>query len=83
LPALIHQVVAIKEGIRLEGQQDLQTGGMVTLFGLLAEIERESILLRAKKALAAARAAGKRLGRPSGRRGQSSWMAKKRTATGY
>jgi DNA invertase Pin-like site-specific DNA recombinase len=71
LPALIHQVVAIKEGIRLEGQQDLQTRGMVTLFGLLAEIERESILLRAKKALAAARAAGKRLGRPSGRRGQS------------
>jgi len=43
LPALIHQVVAMKEGIRLEGQQDLQTRGMVMLFGRLAEMERESI----------------------------------------
>jgi DNA invertase Pin-like site-specific DNA recombinase len=63
------QVVAIKEGIRLEGRQDLQTRVMVTLFGLFAEIEREVISLRTKEALAAARAAGKRLGRPSGRMG--------------
>jgi DNA invertase Pin-like site-specific DNA recombinase len=65
------QIVAIKEGIRLEGRQDLQTKVMVTLFGLFAEIERELISLRTKEALAAARAAGKRLGRPSGRLGQS------------
>ena len=65
------QVVAIKEGIRLEGRQDLQTKVMVTLFGLFAEIERELISLRTKEALAAARAAGKRLGRPPGRLGQS------------
>src|SRR5215475_1033426 len=65
------QVVAIKEGIRLEGRQDLQTKVMVTLFGLFAEIERELISLRTKEALAAARAAGKRLGRPPGRLGIS------------
>ena len=63
--------MAIKEGIRLDGRQDLQTKVMVTLFGLFAEIERELISLRTKEALAAARAAGKRLGRPSGRPGHS------------
>jgi DNA invertase Pin-like site-specific DNA recombinase len=65
------QVVAIQEGIRLEGRQDLQTKVMVTLFGLFAESERELISRRTKKALAAARAAGKRLGSPPGRRGHS------------
>ena len=44
---------------------------MVMLFGLFAEIERELISLRTKEALAAARAAGKRLGRPYGTRGRS------------
>ena len=60
-------MVAIQEGIRLEGRQDLQTKMMVTLFELFAEIERELISLRTKEALAA----GKRLGRPPGRLGQS------------
>ena len=44
---------------------------LVTLFGLFAEIERELISMRTKEALAAARAAGKRLGRPPGRLGIS------------
>ena len=44
---------------------------MVTLFGLFAEIERELISMRTKEGLAAARASGKRLGRPKGRLGQS------------
>jgi DNA invertase Pin-like site-specific DNA recombinase len=65
------QLVAIKEGIRLDGRQDLQTKVMVTLFGLFADIERELISLRTKEALAAARASGKRLGRPQGRLGIS------------
>jgi DNA invertase Pin-like site-specific DNA recombinase len=62
---------AIKEGLRLTGAQSLQTKVMVTLFGLFAEIERELISLRTKEALAAARAAGKKLGRPPGVLGKS------------
>ena len=58
--------LAIKEGIRLEGKQNLQSKVMVTLFSLFADIERELISLRTKEGLAAARAAGKRLGRPKG-----------------
>ena len=65
------RLIAIKEGMHLERQQNLQTKVMVTLFGLFAEIERELISLRTKEALAAARAAGKRLGRPQGRLGAS------------
>ena len=63
--------IAIKEGIDLDGQPDLQSKVMVTLFGLFAEIERELISMRTKEGLAAARASGKRLGRPKGRLGQS------------
>jgi DNA invertase Pin-like site-specific DNA recombinase len=44
---------------------------MVTLFSLFAEIERALLSLRTKEALATARAAGKRLGRPPGARGKS------------
>jgi DNA invertase Pin-like site-specific DNA recombinase len=62
---------AVKEGVRLTGAQTLQSKVMVTLFGLFAEIERELISLRTKEALAAARAAGKRLGRPPGVLGKS------------
>ena len=72
--ALLKQRVrflAIKEGIRLAGKQDLHSKVMVTLFGLFAEIERELISMRTKEGLAAARASGKRLGRPKGRLGQS------------
>ena len=60
-----------KEGLRLTGVHDLQSRVMVTLFSLFAEIERALLSLRTKEALAAARAAGKRLGRPPGARGKS------------
>ena len=71
---LVHQqvrVFALKESLRLIGGHDLQSRVMVTLFGLFAEIERELLSLRTKEALAAARRAGKRLGRPPGVRGRS------------
>lgn len=71
---LVHhhiQFIAVKEGIRLEGKQDLQSTVMVTLFGLFAEIERALISMRTKEGLAAARASGTRLGRPKGKLGQS------------
>lgn len=63
--------IAIKEKIRLNGTQDLQSKVMVTMFGLFADIERELISMRTKEGLAAARAKGKKLGRPKGTLGKS------------
>jgi DNA invertase Pin-like site-specific DNA recombinase len=62
---------AIKEGIRFEGKQDLQTKVMIALFGLFAEVERDLISERTKEGLAAVRAQGRLLGRPKGSRGTS------------
>ncbi|MGV8124533.1 MAG: recombinase family protein [Candidatus Xenobiia bacterium LiM19] len=58
--------VAIKEAIRLNGKQDIQTKTMITLFSLFAEIERDLISERTKQGLAAAKKKGKLLGRPKG-----------------
>src|SRR3954466_1248439 len=63
--------VAIKEGIRFEGKQDMQTKVMVALFGLFAEVERDLISQRTREGLAAARAKGRLLGRPKGSLGRS------------
>jgi len=63
--------IAVKEGIRLNGSQDMQTKVMVTMFSLFAEIERDLISMRTKEGLAAARASGKKLGRPRGVLGKS------------
>ena len=65
------QLVAIKEHIRLNGTQDLQSKVMITLFGLFAEIERDLIAERTKEGLAAARAQGRLPGRPKGVLGTS------------
>src|SRR5262249_38048688 len=65
------RVFALKEGLRLTGRHDLQSRVTVTRFSLFAEIERELLSLRTKEALAAPRAAGKRLGRPPGACGKS------------
>src|SRR3954470_12750605 len=64
-------LIAIKEAIRLEGKQDLQTKVTIALFGLFAEIERDLISERTKEGLVAARAKGRLLGRPKGSRGRS------------
>src|SRR3954466_10581905 len=63
--------VAIKEDIRFEGKQDMQTKVMVALFGLFAEVERDLISERTKEGLAGARAKGRLLGRPKGSLGTS------------
>lgn len=67
------RLLAVKEGIRLNGEsaRDLQTKVMVTMFGLFSEIERDLISMRTKEALAAAKASGKKLGRPKGSKGRS------------
>jgi DNA invertase Pin-like site-specific DNA recombinase len=62
---------AIKEGIRLNGKQELQTKVTITLFSLMAEIERDLISERTKEGIAAARAKGKKPGRPKGKLGRS------------
>jgi DNA invertase Pin-like site-specific DNA recombinase len=63
--------VAIKEDIRFEGRQDLQTKVMIALFGLFAEVERDLISERTKEGLVSARARGRLLGRPKGVVGKS------------
>jgi len=72
--------MAVKEGIHLNGSQDcedIQTRVMITLFGLFSEIERKLISMRTKEALAAAKAAGRKLGRPRGVLGKSMLDARK------
>ena len=64
--------VSVKENLALSRkEQDIQAKVMVTLLGLFAEIERDLVSQRTKAGLAAARAKGKLLGRPKGRRGPS------------
>ena len=63
--------VAMKENIRVEGQRDIQTKVMITLFALFAEVERDLISERTREGLAKARASGRKLGRPKGSLGVS------------
>ena len=63
--------VAMKENIRVEGQRDIQTKVMTTLFALFAEVERDLISERTREGLAQARASGRKLGRPKGSLGVS------------
>ncbi len=69
--------IAVKEGIRLNGSQDMQTKIMVTMFSLFAEMERELISMRTREALATAKATGKKLGRPKGVLGKSKLDSRK------
>lgn len=62
----IVRVIVIKQGMLINGQQDMATKTMVTMFGLFAEIERDLISERTKAGLVKARAEGKLIGRPRG-----------------
>ena len=59
-------LVAIKQNLNISGALDMQSKVIVTIFGLLAELERDIIAQRTKEALAAKKALGKRLGKPRG-----------------
>lgn len=61
----------IKQNMHLTDNGDMQTKVMVTMFSLFAELERDLISQRTKRALEAKRAAGVRLGRPRGSLGKS------------
>jgi len=57
--------VALKQGITINGKNDMTTKMMITMFSLMAEIERDLISERTKAGLVRARAEGKKLGNPN------------------
>lgn len=61
------QFVAIKQNIVTNGNGDMQSKVMLTMFSLFAELERDLISERTKRALEAKKAAGVKIGRPKGR----------------
>ncbi len=65
--------VSVKEAIRINGRQDIQTKTMITMFGLFAEIERDLISERTKQGLAAARQTGTCGGKA---KREAAWSAK-------
>lgn len=56
--------IAIKQGMTINGKGDIATKVMISVFGLLAEIERDLLSERTKNGLTRARAEGKKLGNP-------------------
>jgi DNA invertase Pin-like site-specific DNA recombinase len=62
------EFVSIKQNLKINSGNgnDMTSKVMVTIFSLLAELERDLISDRTKIALARARASGKKLGRPKG-----------------
>lgn len=61
------QLVAIKQNLTVSGNGDMQSKVMLTMFSLFAEMERDLISERTKRALEAKKAAGVKIGRPKGR----------------
>ena len=61
--------VALKENIRVDGERDIQTKVMTTLFALFAEVERDLISERTREGLARARSSGRKLARRLAARG--------------
>ncbi len=57
--------IAIKQGMVINGKNDMTTKMMITMFSLLAEIERDLISERTKAGLVRARTEGKKLGNPN------------------
>lgn len=72
------RLIAIKEGIDLNGKRDMQSKITITMFSLFAELERDLISERTKQGLQAARAKGKLLGRPKGSVGNTKLDGKER-----
>lgn len=65
------RLIAIKQNMIINGSQDMQTKILVTLFSLLAELERDTLSARVVQSLRAKRAQGIILGRPKGSLGKS------------
>ncbi len=59
------KLIAIKQGLVINGRHDMASKTMTTMFGLFAELERDLISERTKMGLAVAKAKGKKLGNPN------------------
>jgi DNA invertase Pin-like site-specific DNA recombinase len=59
------RIISIKQGIDIN-EHDMSSKIIITIFSLLAELERDLISLRTKEALSAKKAKGIRLGKPVG-----------------
>jgi DNA invertase Pin-like site-specific DNA recombinase len=59
------KLIAIKQGITVNGKHDMSGKIIITMFALMAEIERDIISERTKMGLGRARAQGVKLGNPS------------------
>jgi DNA invertase Pin-like site-specific DNA recombinase len=67
-------LTVLKQSIKIPAngdKMDASTKTLVTMFGLMAELERDFISMRTKMGLAARKAAGVRLGKPPGTLGIS------------
>lgn len=60
------RMIALKQNIDIKGSQDMTSKIIVTIFALLADLERDLISLRTKEALAAKKRMGIPLGKPKG-----------------
>lgn len=63
--------IAIKQNLQINGQHDIQSKVVTTMFSLFSELERDLISTRTKQALASRKAQGIILGRPKGKLGTS------------
>jgi DNA invertase Pin-like site-specific DNA recombinase len=63
--------IAIKQNMDIRQNHDMQSKVLLTIFALLAELERDLVSERTRQALAAKRAQGVVLGRPKGSLGKS------------
>ncbi len=60
------EIHAIKQNLKITNNGDIQSKVIVTMFSLFAELERDLISQRTKRALEARKESGKKLGRPKG-----------------
>jgi DNA invertase Pin-like site-specific DNA recombinase len=65
------RLVAIRQNLDLKGPDDVQSQVTISVFSMLAQLEKDLISARTKKALAARREEGMILGRPKGSLGKS------------
>jgi len=61
-----HRVIITKKHLDLQGNNDFTSKILLTVFSMMAELERDLISLRTKEALAAKKAQGQILGKPRG-----------------